>query len=102
MRLHLFLRGTDIIGDAIETYQLLLAVKDGVGSVRITIAGLPDTAGIDNQSSLICCHRVIRQEVSRRDIFGLVAIEHNRLVRVAYQTEWCLEVSQVLKGGSSR
>ena len=102
MRLHLFLRGTDVIGDAIEPYQLPLAVKDSVGNVRVTIAGLPQATGVDNQPALTSCHRAIRQEILRGAFLGLIAVEYHRLVRVAYQAELRLEVGQVLKGSSGR
>ena len=53
MLLHFTLCDFDVVGDAVMEDSAMLAVIDGVAGAGISVAGLPYTAGVDDQP-IVC------------------------------------------------
>ena len=94
---HLGLCFINRIGHAAMLHREFLCVQDGIAGAGVAIAGLPHTAGIDDEAAFAEGKANIRHQFAGNTVTVFMSEDH-RYVRVAHQTVWRFEEVKILAG----
>ena len=88
MLYHPGLSDTDIIRNTVEPNHFRFAIIHGVTGTRVTIPGLSDAPGINNQSAPAQDKPDINPERVKGTATSFSILEYRRHMRMTYQAKW--------------